>query len=121
MEKWEKMTYSKHTTTKDDRPRMHELWVKTSAQGEHPYTVCPLGSQLIARDFYVDDCVTSAQTVEKSIQLAQEAHELCPKGVLGLHKPVSNNSSVLNSMMASKCATDINTKDLAFSETQIEQ
>lgn len=33
----------------------------------------PLGAQFIARDFYVDDGVTSVETVKGGIQLAREA------------------------------------------------
>ncbi|XP_030581660.1 uncharacterized protein LOC115777804 [Archocentrus centrarchus] len=83
--------------------------------------VYPLGSQFIARDFYVDDGVTSVQTVDEGMQLAQEARELCAKGGLRLHKFASNDSSVLNSLPASERATNVRTKDLAFSETQTER
>eukprot|EP00064_Thunnus_orientalis_P024566 superscaffoldBa00010743_g24862 len=39
----------------------------------------PIGSQFITRDFYVDDGVTSTDTVEKAIQLAHKAREICAK------------------------------------------
>lgn len=54
----------------------------------------PVGSRFIARDFYVDDGVTSVETVKDAIQLAKEARELCAKGGLRLHKFVSNNTDV---------------------------
>ena len=81
----------------------------------------PVGSQFVARDFYVDDGVTSTDTVEKAIQLAQEAREICAKGGLRLHKFVSNNHAVLQSIPASERATDTKTKDLTFTDTQIER
>ncbi|KAL0163339.1 hypothetical protein M9458_042735, partial [Cirrhinus mrigala] len=81
----------------------------------------PAGSQFIARDFYVDDGVTSAETVKDAIRLAKEARELCAKGGLRLHKFVSNNSEVLKSIPASEHATDTKTKDLTFNETQTER
>ncbi len=81
----------------------------------------PLGAQFITRDFYVDDGVVSTETVEEGIQLAQEARELCAKGGLRLHKFVSNNSDVLNSLPVSEHATDTTTKSLAFCEKQIER
>ncbi len=56
----------------------------------------PLGAQFIAREFYVDDGVTSVETVGRCIQLAQEARGICAKGGLRLHKFVSNNNAVLN-------------------------
>ena len=66
----------------------------------------PVGSQFVARNFYVDDGVTSTDTVEKAIQLAQEAREICAKGGLRLHKFVSNNHAVLQSIPSSERATD---------------
>lgn len=76
-----------------------------------------LGSQFIARDFYLDDGVTSVETVEDGIQLAQEARELCARGGLRLHKFVSNSSAVLSSIPTSEHASDIKTEDLALCET----
>ena len=81
----------------------------------------PVGAQFIARDFYVDDGVTSAETVEKAIQLAQEACHLCAEGGLRLHKFLSNNKAVLSSIPASEQATDTKAKDLVFSEMQTER
>ncbi|XP_051803945.1 uncharacterized protein LOC127533924 [Acanthochromis polyacanthus] len=81
----------------------------------------PVGSQFVARDFYVDDGVSGAGTVKDAIQLAKEARKLCAKGGLRLHKFVSNSSEVLNSIPTSEHATDIKTKDLTFTETQTER
>lgn len=58
-------------------------------------TTFQLGSQFIARDFYVDDGITSVKTEEDGMQLAQEARELCARGGLRMHKFVSNSSAVL--------------------------
>lgn len=81
----------------------------------------PSGSQFIARDFYVDDGVTSTETVEDGIRLAREARELCAKGGLRLHKFVSNNHNVLNSIPATEHAESMDTKGLTFGETQTER
>lgn len=81
----------------------------------------PVGSQFIARDFYVDDGVTSVETVQGAIKMAKEARELCEKGGLRLHKFVSNNTDVLNSIPSSEHATDTKAKDLTFNETQTER
>ncbi|XP_070406798.1 uncharacterized protein [Nothobranchius furzeri] len=81
----------------------------------------PVGSQFITRDFYVDDGVTSVQKTEDAIQLVKEARELCAKGGLRLHKFVSNNTDVLNSIPTSELATDTKTKDLTFKEAQTER
>lgn len=81
----------------------------------------PSGSQFIARDFYVDDGVTSTETVEDGIRLAREARELCAKGGLRLHKFVSNSQDVLSSIPASEHAESMDKKDLTFGETQTER
>lgn len=77
----------------------------------------PVGAQFVTKDFYVDDGVTSADNVKRAIQLAQEAREICSKGGLRLHKFVSNNHAVLQSLPPSECATETNTKDLTFNDT----
>ncbi|XP_073728111.1 uncharacterized protein [Misgurnus anguillicaudatus] len=81
----------------------------------------PLGAQFITRDFYVDDGVTSVETVEKAIQLTKEAQELCAKGGLRLHKFISNDSTVLQSIPASECAVSFATKDLTFNDMPLER
>ncbi|KAK3515917.1 hypothetical protein QTP86_004881, partial [Hemibagrus guttatus] len=74
-----------------------------------------LGAQFIMRDFYVDDGVTSAETVEKAIQLAKEAREVWVKGGLRL-KFISNDNTVLQSIPASERAVNFETKDLTFND-----
>ncbi|XP_026051006.1 uncharacterized protein LOC113037895 [Carassius auratus] len=81
----------------------------------------PLAAQFILRDFYVDDGVTSVETVEKAIQLAKEARELCIKGSLRLHKFVSNDNTVLQSIPASERAVNFETKDLTFNDMPLER
>lgn len=81
----------------------------------------PSGSQFIARNFYVDDGVTSTETAEQGIQLAKEARELCAIGGLRLHKFVSNNHDVLSSIPASEHAESMDTKNLAFGEKETER
>ncbi|KAI4902936.1 hypothetical protein NFI96_019343, partial [Prochilodus magdalenae] len=87
---------------------------------EHSLTH-PQAAQFIARDFYVDDGVSSFESEEEAIQLAKEARELCAKGGLRLHKFVSNNSAVLQSIPSSEHATDIKTKNLTFSDLTLER
>lgn len=81
----------------------------------------PVGSQFITRDFYVDDGVTSTDTVEKAIQLAHEAREICAKGGPRLHRFVSNNHAVLQNVPLSECAIDAKTKDLTFNDIPLER
>ena len=81
----------------------------------------PLGSQFIMRDFYVDDGVASMDSTEKAIQLAQEARELCALGGLRLHKFVSNDRAVLESIPSSECASDIKDLNLTFDDLPAER
>ena len=81
----------------------------------------PLGSQFIMRDFYVDDGVASMDSTEKAIQLAQEARELCALGGLRLHKFVSNDRAVLESIPSSERASDIKDLNLTFDDLPAER
>ncbi|XDV43684.1 hypothetical protein PO909_012122, partial [Leuciscus waleckii] len=74
----------------------------------------PLGFQFVMNDFYVDDGVTSVQTTEDAIQLAQEARDLCAIGGLRLHKFVSNYNAVLESIPPSERAINVKEPDLSF-------
>ncbi len=62
----------------------------------------PLGSKFITTDFYVDDGVTSVASTEEAIQVAREARQLCTSGGLRLHKFISNDRVVLDSITISE-------------------
>ncbi|XP_062846427.1 uncharacterized protein LOC134325915 isoform X2 [Trichomycterus rosablanca] len=81
----------------------------------------PMGAQFIARDFYVDDGVTSVESAERAIELALEARELCANGGLRLHKFVSNSNVVLQSIPPSERATDTKTKNLTLNDMSLER
>lgn len=81
----------------------------------------PLGSQFVMNDFYVDDCVTSVQTTEDAIQLAQEASEICAIGVLRLHKYLSNDKAVLESILPSERVINVKEPDLSFNDSLTER
>lgn len=52
-------------------------------------------------DFYVDDGLTSVETEEEAIQLIHDAQSMCASVGLRLHKFVSNNKNVINSVAES--------------------
>ncbi len=87
-------------------------------EGEHLY---PLGSQFIMQDFYMDDGVSSVESAEKAIKLAQEARQLCALGGLRLHKFVSNNKAVLETIPPSECAVDVTAVDLSLTDQPLER
>ncbi len=87
-------------------------------EGEHLY---PLGSQFIMQDFYMDNGVSSVESAEKAIKLAQEARQLCALGGLRLHKFVSNDKAVLKTIPPSECAVDVTAVDLSLTDQPLER
>ncbi|KAK0143561.1 hypothetical protein N1851_018301 [Merluccius polli] len=80
----------------------------------------PLGAQFVMKNFYVDDGVTSVVNTEDAIKLATEARMLCAKGGLRLHKFMSNDAAVMESLPASERA-EVKNVEFAFDEALIEQ
>ena len=66
----------------------------------------PIAVQFISHDFYVDDRLASLESVEEAVDLVQGAREICKKGGLRLHKFVSNDYSVIESIPESERAVD---------------
>lgn len=81
----------------------------------------PKGSRFVMRDFYVDDGLASVESTEEAIQLAREARELCAMGGLRLHKFVSNDRDVLESIPPSERATNVKNMDLSFDDLPLER
>ena len=82
--------------------------------------VYPAAAQFISHDFCVDDGLASVETVEQAKSLIQGAREICKRGSLRLHKFVSNDRSVLDSVPKSERAADINL-DLPSEQLPIER
>ena len=83
--------------------------------------IYPLGSKFIMRDFYVDDGITSVEGAERAIQVAKEARELCAKGGLRLHKFISNNKAVMESIPSSERAADVKDYNLTLDDSPSER
>lgn len=81
----------------------------------------PLGSKFITTDFYVDDGVTSVASAEEAVQVAREARQLCASGGLRLHKFISNDRVVLDSIPISERAIEVKALDLSFDDTPLER
>ncbi len=81
----------------------------------------PLGSKFITTNFYVDDGVTSVASTEEAIQVAREARQLCASGGLRLHKFISNDRVVLDSIPISERAIEVKAHDLNFDDTPLER
>ena len=81
----------------------------------------PAASRFIERNFYVDDGVTSVNDATSAINLVREARELCARGSLRLHKFVSNDRTVMDSIPCSERAAGIKDLDLAFAKLPMER
>lgn len=55
----------------------------------------PLGSKIILRDFYVDDLLTGADTIQEATHLRQQTMSILEKGGFELRKWASNHLEVL--------------------------
>ena len=77
----------------------------------------PMASRFLARNFYVDDGITSLPSSEEAIHLTREAMELCQRGGIRLHKFVSNTKSVLESIPESERSVDVTSLDLNLEES----
>lgn len=81
----------------------------------------PIAAGFINKDFYVDDGVTSVPNTETGIKLAAEARELCAKGGLRLHKFMSNDRKVVESIPTLERATEVTDLDLEFDQLPLER
>lgn len=61
----------------------------------------------IERDFYVDDGLTSQQSVKDAVDLMKRTHKALSLGKLRLHKIASNNSEVMKSFDTEDLSSDL--------------
>jgi hypothetical protein len=62
----------------------------------------PLGSNLISRDFYVDDGVGGATNIDQALRVAIEAKKICSAGGLNLCKFTSNHKELVEMVSGSQ-------------------
>lgn len=67
----------------------------------------------IERDFYVDDGLTSRQSVEDAVDSMKRTHKALSLGKLRLHKIVSNSSEVMKSFDTEDLSSDLKNLDFA--------
>lgn len=56
----------------------------------------PIGSKIVLRDFYVDDLITGASTLQEALKIKKQTSELLSKGGFELTKWSSNHPSLQN-------------------------
>lgn len=74
--------------------------------------IAPKAAAFLHEDFYVDDGITSVDTQEAAIELIKGAREICAKGKVRLHKFISNDKVVLNSIPETERNENINNSEL---------
>ena len=81
----------------------------------------PGAAHFVRRNFYVDDGLTSVESIDKAKNLITQTREMCAKGNLRVHKFVSNSIEVLESVPCSERATDLNDLDLSLEYMPVER
>lgn len=67
----------------------------------------PTASRAILDDFYVDDFISGAETVQEAVQLCSEVSSILKSGCFTLRKWTSNSADVLNSIQVSDISSGI--------------
>ena len=75
---------------------------------------CPSAANFLKKNFYVDDGLINLKSTESAIKLVKESQELCTRGNLRLHKFISNNREVLESISDSERASTMKNVDLNY-------
>nr|XP_039259008.1 uncharacterized protein LOC120335544 [Styela clava] len=64
----------------------------------------PRISEIVNEDFYVDDCLTTAESVDEGIEIVKELTQLMSKGGFNLTKWLTNNDELLSMIPEEKRA-----------------
>ena len=78
-------------------------------------------AHFVGRNFYVDDGLTSVDSIEKAKTLIKQTREMCARGNLRVHKFVSNSIEVLESVPSSERATDLKDLDPSLEYMPVER
>ncbi|XP_065084474.1 uncharacterized protein LOC135706749 [Ochlerotatus camptorhynchus] len=73
-------------------------------------SIYPLAGPNLVKNFYVDDFIGGAQTIEDAVQLRTELNELLKKGGFKLRKWTSNQLSVLSGLSSDEIGTQSSIK-----------
>ncbi|KAL5010875.1 hypothetical protein ScPMuIL_013180 [Solemya velum] len=65
----------------------------------------PIAAEVLLKDMYVDDCLTSVDKKQQGVALIEDVGSLCQKGGFHLTKWMSNQPEVLESLPAEELAT----------------
>ncbi len=65
---------------------------------DHATDEFPLAANVVDTSFYVDDCLTGANSIQEAVELQRQLHGLFAKGEFLLRKWNSNNNTVLQNI-----------------------
>ncbi|CAI5682991.1 unnamed protein product [Oreochromis niloticus] len=118
-----------NTEPKEYRMKVH-LFGAASSPGCANYAMKYLASQnerehptaanFIRSSFYVDDGLFSVKTVNAAIELVRDVRKVCAKARLRLHKFISNNREVLESIPDSERASEAQDVDISHHELPVQ-
>lgn len=80
----------------------------------------PSAANFIKKNFYVDDGLISVESADEAIQLVKETQTVCAKGKLHLHKFISNNREVLESIPDCERASGVHDVNLSHGELPVQ-
>lgn len=89
-----------------------------ASQNEHEY---PAAASFIRKHFYVDDGLISVESAKAAIELVKDTQAVCAKGKLHLHKFVSNNREVLESICETERAAEVKNVDLVHDDLPMQR
>lgn len=118
-----------NTEPKEYRMKVHLFGAASSpgcANYGMKYLACqnerehPAAASFIKSNFYVDDGLISVENVDAAIKLVQETRNVCAKGKLRLHKFISNDRKVMESIPVSERASSVQDVELGSDELPVQ-
>ena len=79
---------------------------------DHEHQFSELACETVRRNFYVDDCLKSVDSVEEAVALASELKNLLARGGFNLTKWTSNHPAVLEAIPPSDRSKKIKERDI---------
>ena len=77
-------------------------------------------ANFIKKNFYVDEGLISVESADKAIRLVKETQTVCAKGKLHLHKFISNNREVLESIPDCERASGVQDVNLSHGDLPVQ-
>ena len=109
-----------HLFGAESSPGCAKLALKTTAE-DNEKNLGTETARFLIKNFYVDDGLKSVKTVTQAISLIESSKTMCKKGGFRLHKFISNQKEVIESIPAEDRAKGIKDLDLEQEERPSER